>query len=116
MITYLPWLALIAGVGAFLFVLPRLGGRTTGEEAREILEKGGRLVDVRTPREFASGHLPGAVNLPVDDLVNRLREVGPKDTPVVVYCASGNRSAQAASLLRAQGYTSIADLGAMRRW
>ena len=73
------------------------------------------LVDVRTPEEFNSGHIAGAVNIPVDQLAQRLNEV-PKDKPVVVYCRSGNRSGQAAQFLDSSGYPQIYDLGGIVTW
>ncbi|MGF1503991.1 MAG: rhodanese-like domain-containing protein [Anaerolineae bacterium] len=73
------------------------------------------LVDVRTPEEFASGHIPGAINIPVEEIANRLDEI-PADTNVVVYCRSGNRSATAASELAESGYASIYDLGGIISW
>lgn len=73
------------------------------------------LVDVRTAEEFASGHIPGAVNIPLQELEGRLAEV-PADSPVVVYCRSGNRSAQAADLLHEAGYTQVYDLGGITAW
>ena len=60
------------------------------------------LIDVRTPAEFASGHIVGALNIAVETLSNRLSEV-PKDKPVIVDCHSGNRSAQAASIMSGAG-------------
>ena len=73
------------------------------------------LIDVRTPEEFASGHIPGAVNIAVDKLAQRLNEV-PQDKPVVLYCRSGNRSGQAAQLLDRAGYAQIYDLGGITTW
>lgn len=73
------------------------------------------LLDVRTPEEFASGHIHGAVNVPLDVLGNRLSEV-PTDQPIVVYCRSGNRSAQASQLLARAGYTNIYDMGGLNEW
>ena len=73
------------------------------------------LVDVRTPEEFATGHIAGALNIPPDSLPTRLAEI-PSDQPVVVYCRSGNRSAQASQLLAAAGYTGIYDLGGIITW
>lgn len=73
------------------------------------------LIDVRTPQEFADGHIPGAVNIPVDALASRLAEV-PQGQPVVVYCRSGNRSATASQILAGAGYTSIYDMGAIFDW
>lgn len=73
------------------------------------------LVDVRTPAEFASGHLPGAINIPVETITRRLNEI-PMDQPVVVYCRSGNRSASAATHLRQAGHTQVLDLGGISNW
>lgn len=73
------------------------------------------LIDVRTPEEFASGHIPGAVNISVDELAQRLNEI-PQDKPVVLYCRSGNRSNQAAQILERAGYTQIYDLGGIITW
>ncbi len=73
------------------------------------------LIDVRTAEEFASGHIPGAVNIPVESLQSRLSEVS-GDQPIVVYCRSGNRSAQASQILAQAGYTSIYDLGGINDW
>lgn len=74
-----------------------------------------QLIDVRTAEEFASGHIAGAVNIPVQELGGRLGEVS-KDQPVVLYCRSGNRSGQAATLLERAGYTGIYDLGGLTAW
>lgn len=74
------------------------------------------LLDVRTAEEFASGHIEGAVNIPVQILASYLDEV-PQDQPVVIYCRSGNRSAQAASILRGAGYSDVYDIdGGVIAW
>jgi rhodanese-related sulfurtransferase len=72
------------------------------------------LLDVRTPEEFANGHIPGAININVEELSTRMSEI-PSDLPVVVYCRSGNRSATAAAMLSGQGYT-VYDLGGIIDW
>ena len=88
--------------------------RVTPEEARALVQGGARLVDVRTPEEFAAGHLEGALNVPVDALQGRaLAELAPTDAPVVVYCRSGKRSARAKAELEALGFTRVHDLGPM---
>jgi rhodanese-related sulfurtransferase len=76
------------------------------------------LLDVRTPEEFAAGHIPGAVNIPHDQLPNRLAELaGAKNKEVVVYCRSGRRSAIAQETLSKQGFTSVKHLeGDMLKW
>lgn len=73
------------------------------------------LIDVRTPDEFNSGHIAGAVNISVDTIANRLSEI-PHDRPIVVYCHSGNRSKQAAQILAQAGYSDIRDLGGINTW
>jgi hydroxyacylglutathione hydrolase len=63
-------------------------------------------LDVRTPEEYAAGHVPGAVNIPHDQVADRLAEV-PKDKDVVLYCRSGRRSALAGEVLAGKGYTRL---------
>ncbi len=67
------------------------------------------LVDVRTAAEYARGHLPGALLVPVDELGSRLEELRGRG-PLVVYCEVGGRSARAAGLLRAAGFAAVSDL------
>ncbi len=74
------------------------------------------VLDVRTPQEYADGHVPGAVNVPYDQLASRLAEV-PKDKDVVLYCKSGRRAGIAADVLAANGYTRLSHLeGDMSAW
>ncbi|MCC6801994.1 MAG: rhodanese-like domain-containing protein [Anaerolineae bacterium] len=73
------------------------------------------LLDVRTPDEYSSGHIHDAVNIPVEELASRLSEV-PKGEPLVVYCRSGRRSAEAVQILSQAGYTNIYDLGGLNDW
>jgi len=81
------------------------------DEIQQAVDGGARLVDVRTPGEFGGGHLPGAVNVPLDQLEGSLKKVGSKDRPVVVYCASGARSHAAQGVLHRKGYEKVYDLG-----
>jgi rhodanese-related sulfurtransferase len=81
----------------------------SGEQAPFVL-------DVRTPEEFVTGHVPGAVNIPYDQVAARLAEV-PKDKEVVLYCRSGRRAGMAAEVLAANGYTRLKHLeGDMPAW
>ena len=73
------------------------------------------LVDVRTPEEFNSGYIPGAVNIPLQSLQQRMSEIS-QDQPVVLYCRSGNRSATAAQMLARAGYDEVYDLGGIIDW
>ena len=83
-------------------------------EAHALVAHGATLLDVRTPDEWAAGHIDGAVLIPVQELDARITEL-PREHPVVVYCASGVRSARAVATLRAAGYDAR-DLGGMSRW
>ena len=83
--------------------------------ARELVANGAVLLDVRTESEFAARHIPGALNIPVQELGTRIRELGPKTRPVVVHCQSGIRSASAAQLLQRAGYD-VLDIGGIGNW
>jgi rhodanese-related sulfurtransferase len=73
------------------------------------------LLDVRTSEEFDGGYIPGAINISLQELQQKLNRI-PKDKPVVVYCRSGNRSAFAANILMQAGYTEVYDLGGIIDW
>ncbi|HMR97421.1 MAG TPA: rhodanese-like domain-containing protein [Microthrixaceae bacterium] len=81
------------------------------EAARTLADESGRvqLVDVRNPGETVGGALPGAVNVPLASLLDRIDDLDPT-IPTVVYCAGGYRSSVAASLLRSRGFTDVADI------
>lgn len=70
------------------------------------------LVDVRTPAEFAADHLPGAINIPLQELSQRLMEL-PIDRPLALYCRTGNRSGQAAQLLGEEGFADAYNIGGL---
>ncbi len=88
-------------------------------EAAEMIRAGAALIDVRTPGEFLSGHLPAAVNIPLQAM-----QAGPvqglpadKAAPIVTICATGRRSLVAVELLKQQGYThAVSARGGMRDW
>ncbi len=67
------------------------------------------LVDVRTQSEYTQGHLPGAINIPLDSLPVNVGQI-PKGKPVVVVCASGNRSRTGSSLIAQAGYDTVYNL------
>jgi len=67
------------------------------------------VLDVRAPEEYVTGHVPGAVNIPHDQIAARLAEV-PKDKDVVLYCRSGRRAAMAGEVLSGNGYTRLQHL------
>ena len=100
---------------------PDLVGRVTRVSAAELAETLEApevlfLLDVRTEREFASGEVPGAVNVPLPELASRIDEL-PRDREIVIYCASGYRSSSAASMLRRDGFARLRDLaGGIAAW
>jgi rhodanese-related sulfurtransferase len=98
------------------YTLSKSGGDVKGPDARKMVAEGALLLDVRTTGEFAGGALPGAINIPVQDLEARMKEVGAKDRPIVVYCRSGQRSGRAARMLKAAGYQTVQNLGSISSW
>ncbi|MBK7950917.1 MAG: rhodanese-like domain-containing protein [Deltaproteobacteria bacterium] len=76
------------------------------------------VLDVRTPEEYAAGHVPNAINIPHDALESHLAELeSRKDGPVVVYCKSGRRAGMAAEALTQAGFTNLLHLtGDMEAW
>jgi len=107
------WGALALIVLAFLWMR---GGTTRGPEARKLVAEGARLLDVRSPGEFDGGHIEGARNIPAHELDGRVAELEPRDAPIVVYCQSGMRSAQAARTLARHGFSRVHNLGGFGNW
>jgi len=112
----LPTLLVVAVVLVAAYFMFMKRGDVSSAEARQLVHAGARLVDVRTPGEFAAGHIPGAINIPVQQLGARTGELQPKDAAVVVYCRSGHRSGNAARMLKSAGFAAVHDLGPMSRW
>lgn len=72
-------------------------------------------IDVRTPREFEAGHLPGAILIPFDRIQAQIASVVPdKATPIMLYCRSGSRAEVAREVLLGMGYTQVENRGAYR--
>ncbi len=85
----------------------------TGTTLKDKIQAGALVVDVRTVDEFLDGAYPGAINIPVGELLSRLNELGPKDRPIVLYCATGSRSALAAKLLKVSGFKDVTNAGGL---
>jgi len=77
--------------------------------------EGSAVIDVREPFEYVGGHAPAARNIPLSELVERVREL-PLDEPVYIICESGGRSAQATQWLEAQGVDAVNVLGGTSAW
>ena len=73
---------------------------------KEMVKSGAQIIDVRTQGEFKSGHIKGSVNIPLQDLNNRMSKIK-KDKPVITCCASGMRSASAKRVLKSNGYAEV---------
>lgn len=93
---------------------PGRATRIDGQAARALVAAGALLLDVRTPAEFARGHIEGARNTPLDQLDQHVAAL-PRDVPVVIYCASGRRSDAAARRMATAGFDAR-DLGGISRW
>jgi phage shock protein E len=105
----------------FGLAVAALAGARQSLSSAELAEMMGReqdapiLIDVRTPAEYAAGHIPGAVNIPYDLLAGTL-PTEDREAPVVVYCRSGRRSAIAKKTLESLGFTRVEDFGGIDRW
>ena len=75
---------------------------------------GAVLLDVRNPDEYAAGHIPGSVNLPLPRIGEAQERFPDKSAPLFVYCLSGARSSKAIAALGEMGYTKLANLGGIR--
>lgn len=119
-----PWIvgALVLAALVALLVVPRGGtnpvatasvgagsGNITNAQLLQLARGGALLVDVRTPVEFAGGHIEGAVNVPVDT-IQQASAAWDKSKPVVVYCQTGARSLNASQYLKAQGFAHVYNL------
>src|SRR5664279_434342 len=83
------------------------------EDLKNIISEGAFLVDVRTPGEFADGHVKGSVNIPLNTVASQLSKFKNKKN-IVVFCRSGGRSSQAKSILNQKGFTNVVNGGTWR--
>jgi rhodanese-related sulfurtransferase len=73
------------------------------------------LIDVRTPEEYAGGHIPTAINIDYREIGDALSGMD-RDQPIVLYCRSGNRSGRAERTLQRMGFTDVVDFGGIIHW
>ena len=91
----------------------------TAEEAAKMMQSATDYIvlDVRTEQEYASGHIPGAVNIPNETIASgAIQQLPDKEQLILVYCRSGNRSKQASEKLVNLGYTNIVEFGGINDW
>jgi Rhodanese-related sulfurtransferase len=100
--------ALSDAIDNFLTSLPGDYYTITNTEALKSIVKTDNplLIDVRQPAEYASGHIPNAINIPLQTLAENLDQI-PKDRPVVLYCTSGYRTGMGVMTLEMLGYTNV---------
>ena len=114
---YMNWT--VAGfvlVVAAIFYFLQRKGQISREEARAHLKNGALLIDVRSPSEFNSRHLPGAINLPLDKIETLLpQRVGNKPQVLLLHCQSGMRSGAAKRKLQGMGHSNVFNLGSYAR-
>lgn len=102
---------IIIVIGITMFGLfKNLFGQQDNSQLKEVLADNAFLVDVRTPSEFASGSVKGAVNIPLDKISGQLSKFKGKKN-IVVFCRSGNRSSQAKSILEKNGFDNVVNGG-----
>lgn len=94
-------------------IFKNLFSPTDNSQLIEALNSGAFLVDVRTPAEFATGSVKGAVNIPLDKVPAQLAQFQGKKS-IVVFCQSGNRSGQAKSILARNGVQNVINGGSWR--
>ncbi|MCF7732844.1 MAG: rhodanese-like domain-containing protein [Akkermansiaceae bacterium] len=108
------WIVLVLVVVGLIVLKQR--GQVPGDDARRLLAEGAVVIDVRSKAEFSSGHIEGAINLPLEVVAEKIATVAPDpDAPVFLHCMSGTRSAMAARKLRALGYKQVFNLGSLAR-
>lgn len=83
-------------------------------EKVSVMEKNALLIDVRTQKEFAAGHLKGAIHIPDGDIALLQKAGAKKDTPLYLYCRSGRRVKAAIKNLKKEGYMRLYDFGGMK--
>ena len=109
-------LVILVGVALVaFFVLKQLSLVSTGV-ARQHFAEGALVIDVRSPEEFRSGHIPNAVNIPLDELPEKLpHHVKNKSHVLLLYCLSGGRSGIAKQQIKGLGYPNVFNLGSYAR-
>ncbi|WP_026899274.1 rhodanese-like domain-containing protein [Daejeonella oryzae] len=91
-------------------IFKQIFGGSEPVDLKNIIEEGAFLVDVRSRGEFAEGHVPGSVNIPLDIVPAQLEQFKDKKN-IVVFCRSGNRSGQAKAILEQNGFKNVVNGG-----
>lgn len=100
--------------GYLLFIAEKIDINDELEEAKKTA--GAVIVDVRGTDEYSQGHIPGAVNVPVEEIEKISSAVPDKTTPLYTYCLRGSRSRQAVKALKEMGYTQVISMGGINKY
>ena len=107
-------LVIIAVIAVVLFLKHK--SLVSVDVAREYLRRGALVIDVRSMEEYRGGHLPGTINIPLDEIGDRLpQQVKDKSKVLLLHCLSGTRSGEAMSRLQSLGYSNVYNLGSYSR-
>jgi phage shock protein E len=110
------WALWIILGGTLALLLLKRFSQVSAAKAQECMKAGAAVIDVRSRQEFESGHLPGALNIPLDQLAEGIgRAVPEKTRPILLHCLSGGRSGIAQLNLKRMGYTDVHNLGSYAR-
>lgn len=102
-------------MAAVVFVMKK-AGQISAQDAAAHLKNGALVIDVRSPGEFSSGHLPDALNFPLDEIETVVpRRVKDKNQALLLHCLSGTRSGMAKGRLKRLGYANVFNLGSYHR-
>lgn len=106
---------IIATVAVAMLLMQRVSSASP-EMLRKYLREGALVIDVRSPQEYRGGHVPGALNIPLNELSDQLpRDVPDKDKVLLLHCLSGMRSRNGQRQLQRLGYKNVFNLGSLHR-
>ncbi len=105
-------LSLVLTIVSTCLLAPTTLASERAEQGWQLIEQGALVVDVRTPQEYAQGHIDNAVNFPLSKLDKHFQGIN-KDQMIVLYCRSGNRSGQAYQYLQSLGFTNLHNAGGL---
>jgi phage shock protein E len=111
------WSYVVVAIAILIaFYAVKLAGQISHKSAQKYLKGGAMLIDVRDPDEFATRHLPKAINIPVKEIETELpRRVKDKDHVILLHCQSGMRAGYAKKTLRKMGYSNSYNIGSFER-
>ncbi len=95
-------------------ILSKLSHCEPGDKCWQLIEQGATVIDVRSPQEFASGHLPQALNVPLDTLATWITHINDPKQIFILYCGAGIRAQKGCDILAASGIPGVVNAGALK--